>query len=160
MLRSSAAFYLFFDFFLSWGDADLGKLQLKQTWRLFVRKLEREPEGAHAAPSAEWLFPWGPREHTDHRALQPMSHESKLFTWQLWDVYGPLVSISVKWELEQEPIEFWTHSFTQQILTEPLLYVRHYYRDNFKVQELIVFYETHELLGWEGGLSMKPPCGL
>ena len=37
----------------------------------------------------------GSSEHTDRRALQPMSHESKLFTWQPLDVYGP-VSFSVK----------------------------------------------------------------
>lgn len=53
MLGSSAAFCLFFDFSLSWGDADLGKLQPKQIGRLFVRKWEREREGAQAAPSAE-----------------------------------------------------------------------------------------------------------
>lgn len=53
MLGSSAAFCLFFDFSLSGGDADLGKLQPKQIGRLFVRKWEREREGAQAAPSAE-----------------------------------------------------------------------------------------------------------
>lgn len=55
--------------------------------------------------------------------------------------------LSLKWILEQEATEFCTHSFSHQVLTEPL-YVKHYYGDDFKVQEIVVFYETHGLLGW------------
>lgn len=71
MLRSSAPFYLVFDFLLGWRDEDLGKLQLKQTRRLLIRKQEQEREGPGQHCPLHDCFPAAhePRKQTFHQAV-------------------------------------------------------------------------------------------